>query len=224
MNPRILVIAAHPDDEILGCGGTIARYIAEGWSAQSIILGQGMLSRGKEHIKFLNILRDSARKANSFLGIENIKFYDFPDNAFDSVSLLKIVKIVEHEIFEYKPDIVFTHHGSDLNIDHRRTFEAVVTACRPQPGFKHPDIYTFFVPSSTDWIDGRILENFVPNTFVDIENYIEKKLQALSYYKSEMREYPHPRSVESLRIFSNYWGNRVGKRYVEPLCLIRKII
>ena len=222
---KLLIIAAHPDDEILGCGATVAKMIDQGWEAKSVILGQGMVSRGVEdEERALKQLREDARRANHELGIADVAFYDFPDNAFDRVPLLEIIKVVEKEVSNYKPDIIFTHFGGDLNIDHRRTFEAVLTATRPQPSFFNPTIYSFFIPSSTDWVDGFILKSFMPNIYFDVEGYIEKKLNALKCYTTEMRNYPHSRSIESLRIFSKYWGNRVGLNYVEPFILVRKIV
>lgn len=220
---KIMIIAAHPDDELLGCGGTVAKLIEEGYSAKTVILGRGMLARGKEHEKHLEKHMENSKNANKEIGIDEIEIYDFPDNSFDTIPLLEIIKVVEKEITHYQPDIIFTHHGNDLNIDHRKTFEAVMTACRPQPGVINPKIYTFFIPSSTDWIDGDSLNSFVPNTYIDIEKQIDKKIKALSYYDTEMKEYPHSRSLESLKIFSKYWGNRVGMNYVEPLKLIREI-
>jgi LmbE family N-acetylglucosaminyl deacetylase len=222
---KLLIIVAHPDDEVLGCGGTVARFVNKNnYSAKSIILSKGMLSRGKEYEKYLNKLKESSLKANKTIGVDSVTFYNFPDNSFDTVSLLKIIKTIEKEIFDFKPDVIFTHYGNDLNVDHRRTFEAVLTACRPQPGFFNPEIYSFYIPSSSDWVDGEILKSFTPNIFFNIENYLDLKLKALSYYKTEMKEYPHSRSLESVKIFSQYWGNRVGLKYVEPFKLIRKII
>ncbi len=220
---KLMVIAAHPDDELLGCGGTIAKLIENGYEAKTILLSQGLLSRGQEHIKNLKRHKENLIKANKELGIEKIEIYDFPDNSFDSVPLLKIIKIVEKEIFEYNPNIIFTHYGDDLNIDHRKTFEAVMTACRPQPKTINPKIYSFFIPSSTDWVDGNSLKTFTPNTYVNIEKYIDKKIEALSFYETEMKEYPHSRSLEALKIISQYWGNRVGLKYAEPLKLIRNV-
>lgn len=221
---KFLIIVAHPDDELLGCGGTAAKLISEGYEGKSIILSKGMLSRGNEYEKYLNIHIENSEKANKEIGIEKIKIYNFPDNTFDTVSLLEIIKTVEKEISEYRPDIIFTHHGDDLNVDHQKTFQAVMTACRPQPDFLNPDIYTFFVVSASDWVDGYSMKTFVPNTFVNIEKFIDKKIKALSFYNTEMKDYPHSRSLESLQIFSQYWGNRVGYNYCEPLCLIRKIV
>ena len=219
-----MILAAHPDDEILGCGATAARLIDEGFRGKSVILSQGMLSRGEEYRENLGELHDATLSANNILGIDDVKFHDYPDNAFDTVPRLEIIKCVEQEIDDFQPDIIFTHFGHDLNIDHRRTFEAVLTACRPIPGEKQPDIYSFFVPSSTDWTDGNCMKSFVPNVFVDVSASIERKLEALNCYTTEMREYPHSRSLESIRIFSQYWGNRVGIKWCEPLILVRKIM
>ena len=223
MKKRVLIVAAHPDDEILGCGATVAALVQNRGVARSVILGQGMISRGVDS-SVLKSLRNDAISANEFLGIDHVHFYDFPDNSMDTVPLLKIIKTVEAEISDFSPNIIFTHFGDDLNIDHRITFQAVMTACRPQPGFENPDIYSFFVPSSTDWIDGYVLRPFVPNVFVDVQGTIDMKADALSKYHSEMKTSPHSRSLESVRVFSRYWGMRVGKEYVEPFMLVRKVV
>ena len=189
---------------------------------KTIILGQGMLSRGEDE-SILVKLRADAKQANDLAGVNELKFFDFPDNAFDSVPLIEIIKTVEKEIDELEPDIIYTHFGNDLNIDHRKTFQAVMTATRPQPGMKNPDIYSFYIQSSTDWIASSEKDQFVPNVFVDIEDTIEKKIEALEKYETEMKAYPHSRSLESIRIFSQYWGTRVGKQFVEPFVLVRSI-
>ena len=219
---KIMVIAAHPDDEMLGCGGTLIKHSKNGDNIKTLILGQGMLSRGEDE-SILTRLRADLKKANDIIGVNDLKFFDFPDNAFDSVPLLNIIKVVEKEIDDYEPDIIYTHFSNDLNIDHRRTFEAVMTACRPQPAFKNPDIYSFFIQSSTDWISSTEATQFVPNVFVDVEDEIEQKIEALKTYQTEMKEYPHSRSLESIRVFSQYWGTRVGKLYAEPFVLVRSV-
>lgn len=221
---KIMVVAAHPDDEILGCGGIIAKMIAEGAEVRSVILGEGALSRDEDDLSSVESLKQDARSANEVLGVKDLVFYNFPDNAFDSVRLLDIVRAVEKEIAGFAPDVIFTHYANDLNIDHRKTYEAVMTSCRPQNGKEVPEIYSFFIPSSTDWADNTGGTGFVPNVYHDISDYIDVKLRALAYYKSEMRDYPHSRSIEALKIFSQYWGNRVGLSYAEPLLLIRKVI
>jgi len=181
-----------------------------------------MLSRGEDE-SILTRLREDSKKANEIIGVNELNFFDFPDNSFDSVPLLEIIKVVEKEIDDYQPDMIYTHFSNDLNVDHRRTLEAVMTACRTQPGMKNPDIYSFYIQSSTDWIASTEATQFIPNVFVDVESEIEQKLEALKAYQTEMREYPHSRSLESIRIFSQYWGTRVGKRFVEPFVLVRSV-
>jgi len=219
---KIMVIAAHPDDEMLGCGGTLIKHSKRGDYIKTLILGQGMLSRGEDE-SILAKLRADSKEANDIIGVNELKFFDFPDNAFDSVPLLKIIKVVEKEVADYQPDIIYTHFSNDLNIDHRRTFEAVMTACRPQPGMKNPDIYSFYIQSSTDWIASTEATQFIPNIFVDVEDEIEQKIEALMAYQTEMKEYPHSRSLESIRVFSQYWGTRVGKYFAEPFILVRSV-
>ena len=217
---KVLVIAAHPDDEMLGCGATVATLIEKGHHVKSVILGQGILSRGKK-VSDLRLLQKHAMLANHAIGIEETTFHNFPDNAFDRVTLHEIIKTVEKELELFPPDIIFTHFGSDLNIDHQRTFCAVLTACRPQPNAINPAVYSFFIPSSTDWNDGYTMKPFIPNVFIDVSKTIQKKLTALSHYKTEMRDYPHSRSLQSVKNFSEYWGNRVGLEYAEPFMQIR---
>lgn len=218
---KFMVIAAHPDDEILGCGATVARFIEDGWQGKTIILSQGGLSRGEEFRFQLEEVKKNAIDANKTIGITNLDFLDFPDNQFDSISLLEIIKQLQPKI-NNEPSIIFTHHYDDLNIDHRRTFEAVMTIFRPQGG-QNPKIFSFFIPSSSDWVDGAHFKHFEPNFFVDVHTTIHKKLDALKYYKTEMKPYPHSRSIDSLKIFSQYWGNRVGLEYVEPFYFVRGI-
>ncbi|MDP3396785.1 MAG: PIG-L deacetylase family protein [Methanoregula sp.] len=221
---KILTVASHPDDEILGCGGTIKKFTESGSEVCTVILGEGMLSRGDANANAVGKLQKHCKKANEIIGVKDLREFSFPDNAFDSVPLLNIVKVVEDTIDDFKPDVIFTHHGGDLNIDHRLTFQAVLTGCRPQGFKKSPEIYSFFIPSSTDWTDGYVLNHFMPTMYVDVSDQIESKIAALSEYKTEMREYPHSRSLESVRIISQYWGNRVGLHFAEPFTLIRRIL
>jgi LmbE family N-acetylglucosaminyl deacetylase len=222
-NKAILIIAAHPDDEILGCGGTILKLNSEN-TIRTLIMGEGITSRGGEKSEeTVEKLKECALKVQKSLGIEKTYFESLPDNSFDTVSLLKIVKIIEKIIAQFNPDIIFTHHHGDLNIDHRITFDAVLTACRPQPNFKHPDIYSFEIPSSTEWqvLTGEKI--FKPNIFIDISDTMDKKLEVLEYYLEEMRDFPHSRSLEGVRIMAQDWGRKVGKHFVEAFELIRSI-
>ncbi|MBU0469185.1 MAG: PIG-L family deacetylase [Candidatus Omnitrophica bacterium] len=220
---NILIIAAHPDDELLGCAGTVNKFIKNKYEATSLILGEGLGARGKASAGKLKTLKDHSKKANKIIGVNHVLFENLPDNMFDSVPLLKITKIVEKHILKLSPDIIFTHFENDLNIDHRLTFSAVMTACRPQPGFKHPDIYSFEIPSSTDYGDFSLKNAFVPNTYFDIKDEIELKLSALKEYKTEMRDYPHTRSIEGINLLAKYRGLKVGLEFAEAFQLVRKV-
>ncbi len=222
-NNKVLIVAAHPDDEVLGCGGTIAKLASDN-EIHALILVDRITSRKLDIPESeLKELRDTTSNAHKLLKIKETYFENFPDNSFDKLPLLDLVKKVDEYITKIKPDIIFTHHHADLNIDHRMTFQAVLTCCRPQPNFKHPDIYSFEIPSSTEWqvLSGENV--FKPNIFIDISDTIEKKLKALEIYKAEMRDYPHSRSLEGVKLMAQDWGRKVGKRYIEAFELIRSI-
>lgn len=217
-------MVAHPDDEILGSAGTIVRHIQNGDEVNVLILAEGITSRGNKEDNFskeLEQLQQTAIKANKLLGVSNIEFGNLPDNRMDSVDLLDIVKIVEKFINTYQPEVIYTHHSGDLNIDHRLTHQAVMTATRPMVNQCVKEIYTFEIPSSTEW---SFDYSFKPNVFVDITDMIDFKLQALNCYESEMRKFPHPRSPEAIRVIAQRWGTVVGCEAAEAFYLIRKVI
>lgn len=223
----ILIIAAHPDDEILGCGGTIARLVQEGNDAYAVILGEGIASRYKEKSfqagNEIKKLHEKSEKAAKVIGIKKTIWHNLPDNKFDSVPLLDIIKIIENEIWELNPDCIFTHHGGDLNIDHSLIFRAVLTASRPLMEKPINDIYCFQVPSSTDWSFQRIEPLWKPNIFYDISSTLETKINALKHYSSEMRPFPHPRSEKNIRDIAQVWGTVSGTHSAEAFELIRSI-
>lgn len=225
---KILIVVAHPDDEILGCGGTILRKIAEGHEVYSLVLGEGITSRYDKR-KFvekekLEVLHNSHAKVSKFMGFRKDWLFDFPDNRFDSVDLLDIVKVIEKVKKEVQPEVIYTHFENDLNIDHRITFQAILTACRPIAGESVREIYSCEMPSSTEWIspfsNGAY---FRPNVFIDIEKTIDKKIEAMKLYESEVKKYPHPRSPEALKITAQRWGIVCGLKYAEAIILIRAI-
>jgi len=225
MNSKILIIAAHPDDEILGCAGTLARLIKEGCEALTLILGEGIASRyNKTNIKEIGEeiekLKCQAKRANEIIGVKNVSLCNFPDNSFDTKSFLDIVKVVEGVKMEYKPDIVFTHYENDLNIDHEITFRAAITATRPTRGETVKEIYSFEVISSTEW---RYPNSFCPDVFFDISETLDLKLKAMSEYETELRNFPHPRSLENIKLNAKHWGVRVGLKYAEAFKTIRAI-
>jgi len=227
MTRRILVVAAHPDDEVLSCGGTIARHAYQGDEVHCLILGEGITSRysqrGEAPEEELKQLKSEAEQAANILGIKKVFFRDFPDNRFDTVPLLEIVKAIEEVKDEVKPDIIYTHHQGDLNIDHQITFKAALTACRPLKGETVKEIYSFEIPSSTEWNSPDAGTYFTPNVFVDISETFSKKIDAMKAYKGESREYPHPRSPEALEIIAKRWGVSVGRELVEAFKLIRRL-
>lgn len=221
---KILIVAAHPDDEVLGCGGTIAKYTKEGSRVYCLFLGRGKASRGGKVIqKEQTLLEREAQRSAKILGISKIFFENFPDQQYDSVPILKIIQAVEEIKNRIKPDIIFTHHFGDLNKDHQVTYEAVMTAFRPLPKETVRNIYSFEIPSSTEWGAPKRKNYFVPNVFVDISETFNKKIKALGAYKSEIRLYPHPRSVKGIEIIARRWGMASGKELAEAFELIREI-
>ena len=207
INKTILVIAAHPDDEVLGCGGSIAKWSSAGDKVHILIMAEGITSRNKlrdpkNNIKELSVLKDSAQRAADKLGASSLKLLDFPDNRMDSINRLEVVKRIEEEINLLNPHTVITHHCGDVNIDHRIIHEAVVTACRPQPGKSVKLLLAFETMSSTEWQPTSSGVAFQPNWFEDIKGTIDLKIKALDFYQSEMREWPHSRSIKNVE---NFW-------------------
>lgn len=209
---NILVVAAHADDEVLGCGGTIAKYIKQGATVSVAILADGISSRSKDTFELneqIKSRKNAALEANEILGVDHVSFGQFPDNRMDSVDLLDIVKYIEQLIEEYRPDAILTHHSNCLNIDHRIVSQAVITACRPQPNCLVKSILFFEIPSSTEW-QINTFGIFSPNLFEDISDFMTKKIDALSAYSEEMREWPHPRSIDGVTHLAKWRGASVG--------------
>jgi N-acetylglucosamine malate deacetylase 1 len=226
---KVLVLAAHPDDEALGCGGTIAKHSINGDDISVVILAEGLTSRDRYrnreiHEKELSELAISAKKANQILGTSSLILHDFPDNRMDSIDLLDIIKIVEDYIQKIKPEIIYTHHSGDINIDHRRIHEAVVTACRPYPDQAVKTLLFFEVASSTEWQSPISAPFFAPNWFNDISATLECKLLALEAYGSEMHQWPHARSIKALESLARWRGAGIGVNAAEAFVLGRNII
>jgi LmbE family N-acetylglucosaminyl deacetylase len=226
--PRsVLVVAAHPDDEILGCGGTMARLIREGHQVRIAILAEGMSSRypTREGVDQgqLGHLHEGAQKAADTVGAKELVLCKLPDNRLDTVPLLEVVKTVESLVARFQPEVIYTHHPGDLNVDHGVVHRAVLTATRPMKGQCVREIYAFEVPSSTEWAFQRLEPSFRPNVFVDIADTLEVKISALRCYDTETREFPHPRSPEALRAIAARWGSVVGLQAVEAFELVRSV-
>lgn len=227
MKENILVVAAHPDDEVLGLGGTIARLAREGHAIHVLIMADGESSRfdstlPREHE--LNRARmTAAETARSILGYHSLQIEQLPDNRLDSVNLLEIVKIIEGTLLDFQPSKVFTHHRGDVNIDHQLVHEAVLAACRPQPDNKVKELIFFEVPSSTEWRPPGSSVNFSPNLFIDISDTLQVKLDALSAYQKELRPFPHPRSLEAVVALAKWRGASAGLKGAEAFFMGRKI-
>lgn len=225
---NVLVVAAHPDDEILGCGATMARLAAEGHHVYIAILGEGITARyptrqeADAHI--VQALHDGAAAVAQLVGAKDLVLYGLPDNRFDSVPLLDVIKIVEELVDRFAPEVIYTHHSGDLNIDHTIVARAVLTGTRPLQNQPVREIYAFEVASSTEWAFGQLQPSFRPNVFEEItEAQLAIKVQALAYYESEARPFPHPRSPEAPRTNARRWGSVVGCGAVEPFELIRNV-
>ena len=224
---NVLVIVAHPDDEVLGCGASVAKLANGGNRVECLILGEGITSRypaGKRVPKAQLIrLKRSAQRSARILGFAQLYFGDLPDNRFDAVERLAIVKEVEHHIDMIRPQTIYTHYEQDLNIDHQITFKAVMTAVRPKPCSFVTKVLSFEVPSATDYAAYSKKNIFCPNYFEDIDKYIEIKTRAMGCYKSELCRYPHPRSLEGIRNLAKFRGNQVGLEYAEAFFVVREI-
>lgn len=224
----VLVVAAHPDDEVLGCGGTMARHAAEGDLVHALILAEGLTSRDAARDRAgrggeLSELALAAQRANAALGVRSLELLDFPDNRMDGAELLDVVKAVEARLAALKPAIVYTHHGGDVNIDHRVTHQAVVTACRPVPGASVRELLFFEVASSTEWQPPGSAPSFQPNQFVDIGATLAAKRLALAAYAGEMRPWPHARSIEAVEHLAGWRGASCGCAAAEAFVVGRRL-
>ncbi len=215
---KILVVVAHPDDEVLGCGATIAKHTKNGDKVQIVFLADGFSSRDGDKNR-----DDSAQQASKILGCTPPLFLNFPDNQLDTVSLLEIVKKLEQVVENFQPNIIYTHHYGDLNIDHQITHKAVITACRPQPNFCVKEIYSFETLSATHWQSSSMGNVFIPNCFIGVEGFMDKKIKALECYDEEMRDYPHTRSYEAVKNLAHFRGGLVGVRNTEAFYIERVI-
>jgi len=221
----VLCIAAHPDDEVLGVGGTLARHAADGDDVHVCLLSDGVTSRYDEDEAAdaeIRRRRDRARRACETLGA-TVSFHSFPDNSFDTVPLLDIVQTVESEVEAHAPDVVYTHHYGDLNIDHGLACRATVTATRPLADSGVDRVLAFETLSATEWSTPDPGNAFRPTSFVAVGDYVNTKLDALSEYEDELRSPPHPRTVETVRQNAEVWGAKAGVPAAEPFELLRAV-
>ena len=232
---KILVVSAHPDDEIIGMGGTLKKlsknndidvlFLADGITARkqsghtNLVEYETTSIQDKKMKNEIEIRKKHAKNALGKVGVKKCKFLDLPDNELDTVPFLKIVKSVEKEILLFKPNCIFTHHYNDLNIDHRLAYEATITAVRPIFNSKITSKISFESISSTDW---KKPYKFNPNLYVDISKELSFKLKAMQSYSNEIREFPHPRSSKAIEANAIRWGSLSGFSAAESFEIIMK--
>lgn len=234
---KVLVVTAHPDDEVLGMGGTIKKLTKSGHDVKILFMANGILSRRSTNYqnseiyqvdknvietmkKQIKLLQKDAKRALKILGVKEIQFENFPDNELDLVSNLQLTKKIEYAIKDFEPDTIFTHSEYDINVDHRKLYEATITATRPGRKSNVQDVISFEVPSSTEWY---FPSRFSPNIFIDISKELPFKLKALKEYTNEIEKFPHPRSIESLEIIAKRWGTVSNFSAAEAFYLVRQL-
>jgi LmbE family N-acetylglucosaminyl deacetylase len=222
-----MVIAAHADDEALGCGGTLARHCAEGCAVDFLFLADGVSARQQAYDPAACADARASRKemaAAAAVAVGGLppRFLDLPDNRLDRLDFLDVVKSVEAVIEDVRPSVVYTNHANDLNIDHRITHQAVLTACRPVAGCSVRAIYAFETLSSTEWAPTGSGQPFQPSRFVDISDYLDAKRAAVSAYSKEMHAFPHPRSLETIEALWKVRGAQAGMHAAEAFVVVRE--
>ena len=223
---RVLVIAAHPDDEVLGVGGTVAKLTAKGVECHLLIVTDGSSAQYRDMDDLQAII--DAKKLETkgcadILGFKSIYYGEQPDMRLDTTPHIQINQVIEKVIDEIQPDTVFTHFWGDVNLDHQNVYKSTLVAVRPVMGQVVKELYCYRVPSSTEWTPNKADTMFMPNYFVDIEKFAEQKYKAFACYATELREYPHPRSVQHLREIDKAAGLRVGMLTAEEFVLLRKL-
>jgi LmbE family N-acetylglucosaminyl deacetylase len=216
MSKNVLVIAAHPDDEVLGSGGTIKKLINNGYKVTTVIFAKGRKEE-EHHIMQLMV------NANQHLGVEDVIFLEFPNLLLETIPLHEINKYIEDLLDKYEPSIIFTHHYGDTHRDHQILFQSVLTAARPLPGKEPVEILCFETVSSSEWSQHTNDKEFKPNYFVDITDTIDEKLKSLQHYDVEMRPFPHPRSYDGVKYLARVRGMTVGVEYAEAFEIIRRV-
>lgn len=223
---KVLIIAAHPDDEVLGLGGTIAKHTKNGDEVHLLIITDGSTSqykKSKELSKIIDNKKKETEDCAKILGISTIIYGNLPDMKLDITPHIEINEVIENAINIIKPDIVYTHFWGDVNQDHIQVFNSTLVAVRPMVNQSVKEIYCYNVPSSTEWGSYNQFVAFSPNTFVDISKYFDIKQKAIECYKTELRNYPHPRSIECIKNYDKDCGLKVGVKMAESFVMIRNI-
>ncbi|MGH3166203.1 MAG: PIG-L deacetylase family protein [Trebonia sp.] len=218
---RVVVIAAHPDDELLGAGGTLIRHVRDGDETHAIIVADGAGSRYPAELA--STLEKQARRAAEIIGFASLRFLSLPDQRLDTVPLIALTQTLESVLGDIAPDTVYTHFPEDVNADHRLVAKCAWTACRPyaQTGVRR--FAVFETPSSTEWAWPITGTEFRPSLYVDVSDTLPAKIEAMECYETELRDYPHPRSSRALRERAAYWGSHVGRLAAEPFMMLREV-
>jgi LmbE family N-acetylglucosaminyl deacetylase len=219
-----MVIAAHPDDEVLGMAGTLHRHARQGDKVGVLFMGDGVSSREGGDDDAMRRREQAASAAAGHLGVDILGFGRFPDNALDTIPLLDLARFIEGCKGIFLPDMAYTHHGGDLNVDHRLTSHAVLTAFRPQPGERCTAVLAFEVASATEWSSPAVMPPFLPDTYVEISSDMEAARKALECYAEELREPPHARSFAAWEARTRYRGHQVGVDAAEAFVTLRKVL
>ena len=221
--PRILVVVAHPDDETLGAGGTMAKFARTGSEVWVTVVCDGVTARHNE----IDRQKECARRACDVLGVHNLVFCDLPDQRLDSLSLLDVIGPIERCVSELRPDVVLTHFAQDVNQDHGIVSRATMVATRPTPGSTVRTVMCFETASSTEWAPPFGANTFAPSVYVDIASTLATKVRAMSVYADthacELQPYPHPRSLDAVEVYAKRHGITVGVEAAEPFMLVRGV-
>lgn len=215
----VLVIAAHPDDEVLGVGGTMIKHVSSGDNVYVYIVTDGSSTQYEGNSKILEKKKEEAKKANFKLGVKEIIFGNLPDMKLDTIPHVQINKEISKVIEKIKPQIVYTHHYGDLNKDHQEVYKSTLVACRPYNS-SVKELYLYEILSSSEW--GEMSSQIKPMLFQKLtKDELELKIEAMKEYESELRDYPHPRSLEGIINLSKFRGQMISKEYAEAFEIVR---
>ena len=223
MTGPVLVVAAHPDDEVLGCGGTMAKWASEGRAVHVLLMADGETARETATTDGCAARMAATEDACATLRCASLLRHSLADNRLDGMDLLDVVRLIEERVAAFRPTTILTHHAGDVNVDHRVVHQAVTVACRPQPGHSVRELLFFEVPSSTEWQTPGSAPAFLPNYFVDISEHTGAKVDALGCYRSEMRDFPHPRSFRAIGARDQWRGATAGYQAAEAFMVGRML-
>ncbi|MBM7560898.1 PIG-L deacetylase family protein [Fusibacter tunisiensis] len=219
---KVLVVAPHADDEVLGVGGTIAKYVDEGHEVYVCVMTTGHPSMFPQEV--LDKLRNEAIEAHKFLGINQTYFLDLPAVMLSEVPKHEVNKKINGVIDEVQPDVVFIPHFGDMHLDHYIVSQAAMVGVRPIKNHRILEVYSYETLSETEWNIPHVTNVFMPNTYIDITGYLDKKKTAMEHFTTQLTEFPHPRSIEAIVSLAKLRGSTIGVKAAEAFCLIRKIV